>query len=113
MRVPGGTPPMAKPVRLRTNSASALPTGSCRAAARRSRSTRFAPEDITRTARSLAFARNTRELAICATEQPRKSDAACAVRAAPGSSTIPVATPARSSTERTRSTLGLVRTAEV
>ena len=75
-------------------------------------STRCAPEDMTSTALSLACAQNTSELAICATWQPRKSAAALAVRAAPGSSTICASTPAFPSACRTRSTLGLVNTAE-
>ena len=81
---------------VRTKSASALPTGSLQHARRAApTSTRFAPEDMTRIALSLACARNTSELAIWPTAQPRKSAAACAVRAAPGSSTISAASPAR------------------
>ena len=51
---------------LRTKSASALPTGSPTQRASRARSTRFAPDDMTSNALSLASARNTSELAICA-----------------------------------------------
>ena len=65
------TPPMTKPVRLRTKSASALPMGSPTSTERRATLTRFAPEDITRTAPSLVCARNTSELAIWPTSQPR------------------------------------------
>src|SRR6185503_18935803 len=109
----GATPPMAKPVRSRTKSAFALPIGSPTTAARRAVSTRRAPDDMTSTAPSVRSVRNTSELAICATSQPRNAAAASAVRAAPGSSTIGEAMPAAWSAVRTLSTPGLVSTADI
>src|SRR5688572_25061917 len=104
---------MAKPVRSRTNAASALPIGSPTTSASRAVSTRRAPEDMTSTAPPVRSARNTSEFAICATSQPRNAAAACAVRAAPGSSTIAEATPAASSAALTRTTPGLASTSDI
>ena len=81
-------------------------------AASRATSTRFAPEDMTSSARR-SLARGTP--ANSRSGRPRSRDSPrrpCAVRAAPGSSTMVRSSPARDSASRTRSTLGEVRTAE-
>ena len=92
----GGTPPMAKPVRSRTNSASAFASGSPTAAAARWTSTRLAPLTIRRMGSPLAFPRKTSDFAICPTSQPIAFAASSAVRVEADSSRTCSSMPAAS-----------------
>src|SRR4051812_40293689 len=103
----GATPPMAKPVSARTNSASALPMVSPSAAASFFSSTRLAPLAITRIARPEGFARNTSDFAICATEHPIAAAASAEVRVEAANSLISACSPNTASADLTRSTLSL------
>jgi hypothetical protein len=97
----GGTPPMEKPVAWRTASASALPMSTPVTAARRSGSSRFAPETSART--GAPPARNTSDFTICPTLVPTASAASCAVRVEVGNSWMRAARPAAERAAWTRS----------
>ena len=74
----GGTPPIAKPDRLRTKAAAARSTFSPINKASFASSTRCAPLAMTRMAASLACPRKTRDFAIWATSQsPGRRPARC------------------------------------
>src|SRR5262245_65443239 len=92
---------MAKPVRSRTNAASALATGSPTRAASFASSTRLAPEAMTSTPRSVSVPRKTRDLAIWSTWQPRAAAASAALRVERASSRISPVKPRAASASRT------------
>jgi len=98
----GATPPIANPVTSRTQSASARASFTPSTAAAFAASTRLAPEVMTTTGRSAA--RNTIDLAICATVQPTAAAASAAVRVLAGNSMMVSGWPAAARAERTRST---------
>src|SRR5256712_3693412 len=101
----GATPPMAKPVCVRTKSASARSMGSPSSAPSFTSSTRLAPLVSTSSGRLLAPRRKTSDFTICPTSQPTAAAASADVRAACSSTTIVVVTPAAASASATRRAL--------
>src|SRR2546428_641919 len=102
----GATPPIAKPVRARTKSASARATGSATSPATLRSSTRFAPLVMTRTAPWVFSPRKTSDFAIWSTRQPIARAASAEVRAGCWRATTVWPPPAAASTSCTRRPLG-------